>query len=90
MSENNELARLRGGMDALKDVLAATIRAAQPDPTGRTIPPKNVIGIVSRYIKSEIDRSASAHTSDALSGEPEERIGYTNILEEIHEALRRR
>ena len=90
MSGNNELARLRGGMDALKHVLAATIRATQPDPTGRAVPPKNVVGIVSQNIKTEIGRSAAAHTPDTLSGESEERAGYTNMLEEIHKSLGRR
>ena len=90
MSESDELARLRGGMNALKHVLAATLRATQPDPTGRAVPPKNVVGIVSREIKSEIGRSASTHSLDTLSIESEERAGYTNMLEEIRESLERR
>ena len=88
MIENDELARLRGGMTALKEVLAITIRASQPDPTGGTLPPKDVGGIIIRNIEPKLKSGLPGHIPNAIPGQAEFRRGYTEMLKEIRESIK--
>ena len=90
MSDNDELARLRGEIAALKDVLVATIRRARGlDPTSAQIPggPKIVRAII-KNIDAEFFGRASIHSDNTVLGESEEWAAYTKMLEEIKQALR--
>ena len=79
MSEN-EIARLKGEVFALKHVLIATLSAV-----GARTP--DIVGIVIRHIKAELSSGPPAHVTDVLFLEPEERTAYTDMLEETEEAL---
>ena len=90
MSEKDELARLKGGMAALKDALTISLRAARPDPTGRSTIPRDVIGIFIRNVDAKLKGRGAGHIPDALPGQAEFRAGYTNMLKEIKDSLTRR
>ena len=85
--DNSDYQLLKGEIAALKHVLAAGIRAAQPDPTGRSSVPLDVIGVVIRNIDSEIKGGQSAHVPNTIPGQTEFRRGYTDMLKEIKQAI---
>ena len=76
-------------MVALKDALVFAIRAARPDPvTSRDAPSRNVVGVVIRRIEAELKGGGTAHIPNGLPSEPEERTGYTDMLESIKKTLK--
>ena len=78
MSENDELARLRGEVDALKDALVVVAQAARALDSTQDLPgTKKVVGVLLRYINSEISGRPSTHIPDVVSSQPEVRAAYT-------------
>ena len=91
MSDKDELARLRGEIAALRDVLIATIRTARgSDPVRDGTPGRpKIVRTVIDQIDAEFFGRASVHAHDTVSGESEKGTAYTNMLEEIKKTLRR-
>ena len=89
MSDKDELDHLRGGVAALKDMLVVAVRAASPDPTGSPPSGRNVVGVFSRNLNSKINSGISTQISDGVTSETEFRSGYTEMIVEMQDALRR-
>ena len=89
MSENDELARLRGEVDALKDALVVVAQAARAlDPTRDSPGTKKVIGVVLGDINSKLSVGrTSAHIPNVVPSQPEVRAAYTNMLVELKKSL---
>lgn len=89
MSDEDELARLRGEIAALCDILVATIRSARSVDPAHDLPgtPK-AVGVAVKYIDSKLSGSTSVHVDDVPFSETKEGAAYTDKIEEIKKALR--
>ena len=95
MSESDELARLRVKVDALQDILVATIKAidrkavrysasSHPPPTSAL----KVIDAVFGELDAKLEGRSATHTADTVLREFQVETAYAEAVVELEKALK--